>query len=131
MREAARELGAAHIALGHHADDQAETVLLRLLRGAGAAGLGAMAMVGPGPMIRPMLELTRAEIMRYLEALGARFVVDSSNASSAMLRNRVRLELIPTLERDYAPGLRRRLVELAAEMRDLDHLVRTLARRES
>lgn len=131
LREAARELGATHIALGHHADDQAETVLLRLLRGAGAAGLGAMAMIGPGAVIRPMLELTRAEIVGYLEAVGARFVVDSSNASPAMLRNRVRLELIATLERDYAPGLRRRLVELAAEMRDLDHLVRTLARRES
>lgn len=130
LARTARQEGAAHIALAHHADDQAETVLLRLLRGAGAGGLRAMAPVGPGKLIRPMLELRRDEIAAYLEAIGARFVTDSSNFSPALDRNRVRHQLLPMLEREYAPRLRRRLVELAGEMRALDDLIGALAERE-
>jgi tRNA(Ile)-lysidine synthase len=124
---AADRLGASHIALGHHADDQAETVLMRLLRGAGASGLKAMAERGPKKLIRPMLSLGRAQIIDYLNAIGASFVTDSTNMSTTIARNRVRSELIPALERDYSPGLRRRLVELAAEMRSIDDLLTTMA----
>lgn len=130
LRRTADDLGAAHIALAHHAGDQAETVLLRLLRGTGVTGLGAMAQIGPQRLIRPMLELTREEISAYLVAWNAVFVSDSSNSSSAILRNRVRRELMPMLERDYAPGLRGRLVELAGEMSEVADLLDGLARRE-
>ncbi len=130
LRDAADEMGAAYIALAHHADDQAETVLLRLLRGTGVTGLAAMASAGPARLIRPMLALSREDIVGYLGLRDAAYVVDSSNASSAMLRNRVRNELMPTLERDYAPGLRGRLVELAGEMGELDDLIDALARNE-
>lgn len=130
LAAAAARLGAPFIATAHHADDQAETVMLRLLRGAGAAGLGAMAetttLASAGvTILRPMLGVERREILRYLDSIGARFVADSSNAHRGFLRNRVRGELLPALERDYAPGLRRRLAALAAEMRDLeDHVAR-------
>ena len=67
-----------------------------------------------------MLRVSRREVLRYLDSIGARFVSDSSNANRGLLRNRVRLELLPALERDYAPGLRRRLCALASEMRELD-----------
>ncbi len=127
LHDCADQLGAGHIALAHHADDQAETVLMRLLRGAGVAGLTAMAEGGPGRLIRPLLSLGRSDIIAYLNALGARFVTDSSNSSPAFLRNRLRAELIPMLERDYAPGLRSRLAELAAEMRSLDDFVNLAA----
>ncbi len=130
LRRTADHLGAAHIALAHHAGDQAETVLLRLLRGTGVTGLGAMAPVGPERLIRPMLALTRDDITAYLAACDASFVSDSSNSSPAILRNRVRHELMPMLERDYAPGLRGRLVELAGEMSEVADLLDGLARRE-
>ena len=118
------------VALGHHRDDQAETVLMRLMRGSGAAGMGAMAERGPGRLIRPMLSISRAEIREYLEARAIPFVEDSSNASLDILRNRIRADLLPTLEREYAPGFSGRLVELASEMRSLDELVTAIAARE-
>ncbi|HLX36240.1 MAG TPA: tRNA lysidine(34) synthetase TilS, partial [Candidatus Binataceae bacterium] len=127
---AADRVGADYIALAHHADDQAETVLMRMLRGAGAAGLAAMAARGPGRIIRPMLDVTRSDVLAYLERIGEQFVNDSSNQSAALLRNRVRTELMPMLERNYAPGLRGRLVQLAAEMRALDDFAAEAARRE-
>ncbi len=134
LARAACRLGASHVATAHHADDQAETVMLRLLRGSGAAGLGAMAPVGPlrwaaeaqpraSTLIRPMLRIRREEIRAWLDARGARFVRDSSNEHPGFLRNRVRNELLPYLEREYAPGLRSRLAALADEMRELDEFV--------
>ena len=135
LAAAAARLGATHVATAHHADDQAETVMLRLLRGAGAAGLSAMAesvtpAAGSTTILRPMLSVWRHEILRYLDSIGARHVSDSSNAHQGFLRNRVRMELLPALERDFAPGLRRRLAALAMEMRDLDDYVARAARAE-
>ncbi|MGA7870471.1 MAG: tRNA lysidine(34) synthetase TilS, partial [Candidatus Binatus sp.] len=126
----AHRVKADFVALGHHRDDQAETVLMRLMRGAGAAGMAAMAERGPGKLIRPMLTLSRAEIRDYLGARGISFVDDLSNASRDILRNRIRAELLPMLEREYAPGLSARLVAVADEMRSLDELVAALAARE-
>lgn len=130
LRRVADDLGAAHIALAHHADDQAETVLLRLLRGTGVTGLAAMAPAGPDKLIRPMLALSLEQITEYLAARGASFVCDSTNSSPAMTRNRVRNELMPMLERDYAAGLRGRMIELASEMNEVADLLDGLARRE-
>ena len=126
----ADQVQADFVALGHHRDDQAETVLMRLMRGAGAAGMAAMAERGPGRLIRPMLSLSRAEIREYLDGRAIPFVEDSSNASRDILRNRIRADLLPMLERDYAPGFSGRLVELASEMRSLDELVSAIAARE-
>jgi tRNA(Ile)-lysidine synthase len=130
LRRVADRLGASHIALAHNADDQAETVLMRLMRGAGVAGLGAMAGSGPGRIVRPMLTLERAMIEQYLRAIHQPWIEDSTNASPAMLRNRLRRELLPYLEREYARGLSRRLGELAAEMRAVDALLSRAAQGE-
>ncbi len=130
LNAAADRVGAEYIAAAHQADDQAETVLMRLLRGAGAAGIAAMAERGPGRIIRPLLAVTREEVTAYLRSIGEKFVNDSSNQSSTYLRNRVRTELMPMLEANYAPGLRNRLVQLASEMRALDDFVSTAAKRE-
>jgi len=126
----AMEIGADHVAVAHHADDQAETVLMRLLRGAGVAGLAAMAEAGPGRIIRPLLSLTRRDILDYLDAVGATYVIDTTNASNAILRNRIRRDLLPALERDYAPGLSRRLAALAEEMRAVDSFLARAAAHE-
>ena len=130
LNRTAEKTGADFIALGHHEDDQAETVLMRLLRGAGVAGLAAMAEAGPGRFIRPMLSIGRRDILDYLHSIKAEFVTDSSNLSSAMLRNRVRIDLMPMLDRDYAPEVSRRLAALAGEMRAVDSFLSRAAAQE-
>lgn len=104
LRRAAARLGATRIAVAHHRDDQAETVLLRLLRGAGATGLAA---IRPrlGGVIRPLLETPRAEIEQFLAEAGLAFCVDPTNADVAYPRNRVRHELLPYLARHFGPGV--------------------------
>jgi tRNA(Ile)-lysidine synthase len=130
LNRTADRVRARHIALAHHADDQAETVMLRLLRGSGVAGLAGMHSVGPGRIVRPLLTLRRGEILAYLEAIGASYVSDSSNLWPAILRNRVRHELLPMIERDYAPRLIRRLAGLARELHALDDYISGEGRRE-
>lgn len=118
--------GASSVALAHHADDQAETLLLRLLRGAGTTGLSAMTPRTAGRYIRPLLALTRHEIERYLHGRRLSFRVDSSNADIAFLRNRIRNELIPSLA-GLNPKISRRLAVtadlLAADEEVLDRAV--------
>ncbi len=100
---AAAELGAGRVALGHTIDDQAETVLLRLIRGAGTAGLSGMRPRNR-LLVRPLLAITRAELRRYLRDRGIPFREDASNADRRVPRNRVRHELLPHL-RTYSPGI--------------------------
>ncbi len=104
----AEACGAGAVATGHHADDVAESVLLRLLRGAGVLGLGAMParrpLGGRHPgvwLVRPLLEVGRDEILGYLERRRQAYRTDCSNADTAFARNRVRHELIPRLRRDF------------------------------
>ena len=130
LNRTADRVEARYIAVAHHADDQAETVLLRLLRGSGAAGLAAMDTIGPSRIVRPLLTLRREEILAYLAAIDATYVSDSGNLSRAILRNRVRHHLLPMIERDYAPRLSRRLTGLARELRALDEYVSGEGRRE-
>ncbi len=119
LTKIAREHGFAVVATGHTADDQAETVLMRLLRGAGSTGLAAMRTDGVVPgshpplrLLRPLLTTTRAEVEAYVAARGLKPSQDSSNADPAYTRNRVRRELLPALEA-YNPNIRRALVRLA------------------
>jgi len=99
-----RELQADVVATGHTVNDQAETFLLRLLRGAGSRGLGG---VRPrvGQVIRPLLDLDRAELRAYLAQLGQPFRDDASNDDVGIPRNRIRHELLPLLQRDFSPGI--------------------------
>ncbi len=92
------------VAVGHTADDQAETFLLRLLRGAGSRGLGAM-HPRSGSVVRPLLECRRSELRAFLEARALTFVIDASNADTGIPRNRVRAELIPFLEDRFNPNV--------------------------
>src|SRR6185436_16071425 len=101
-------VGGACIVLAHTRDDQAETVLLRLLRGAGSAGLGAM-RARSGRLLRPMLGASRRDVLDHLAAHGLDWREDPSNADPAFLRNRVRHELIPYLEARFNPSIREAL----------------------
>jgi len=104
----ARSRGARLVALGHHADDQAETFLLRLLRGAGTTGLCGMRPLSAGRYVRPLLSLTRAEIIAYLKDRGIAYRTDSSNDDTDFLRNRIRHECLPYLA-TYNPAVSARL----------------------
>ncbi len=105
------------IAVAHHREDQAETVLLHLFRGSGLTGLAGMSPRN-GRIVRPLLTVPRQEILRYLAAVDLSFRADASNESSGYTRNRVRLDLIPRIEQATASGLTARLAATADLLRD-------------
>ncbi|MEO6307453.1 MAG: tRNA lysidine(34) synthetase TilS [Nitrospiraceae bacterium] len=99
MKQLAHKVGADRIAVGHTANDQAETVLMWLLRGAGMTGLAGMPYVREERIIRPLLAATREEVMAYLEHEGLSYRRDSSNEKPLYHRNRIRKELLPVITR--------------------------------
>ena len=112
----AGEHGFNAVATGHTLDDQAETVLMKFLRGAGTKGLAGirpMLMVGHLPVVRPLLETSRSEIERYLHSIEQPWREDHTNRDMKFTRNRIRHELLPLLERDYNPNIRHVLSETA------------------
>jgi len=106
------------VATAHTATDQAETVLLKLLRGTGTRGLGGIYPVLEGNVVRPFLTLTREEVERELKNRRLDFRVDSSNRDVRFRRNKIRLELLPLLRRDFNPEVVTLLKELADRARD-------------
>ena len=103
FHEAAMEIRADKIALAHNADDQAETIFMRLIRGAGASGLAGMP-AKRGPVIRPLLEIERRDIEDFLVRENLRWVTDSSNLQTDYFRNKFRLTIMPELKK-INPGL--------------------------
>jgi tRNA(Ile)-lysidine synthase len=121
--EAADRAGCERIATGHTLDDQAETVLMRLVRGAGATALTGMAASGPGPFVRPLLDLERAELRAYLRRRELAFRDDPSNRDLRFDRNRVRRLVLPVLTEVLNPRAARHLVQAAQRFReDAQHL---------
>jgi tRNA(Ile)-lysidine synthase len=114
LREAAARVEAKVIATGHHADDRAETVLLRLLRGAGPRGL---AVLSPGAvdLVRPLIRARRADVLAHLARHGVPHAADPSNTDPRFLRVRVRTEVLPLLER-LSPGIVSHLCALADQL---------------
>ena len=115
----AAEYGAQAVVVGHNADDQAETILMHLLRGSGLDGLKGMrpfSLPNPWsnkiPLLRPLLKTWRTEIEEYCQQRGLEPYQDSSNANTKFFRNRLRHELIPLLD-DYVPGVAKRLWQMA------------------
>ena len=117
LRAVRDEERAAAIAVAHTRDDQAETLLLRLLRGAGATGLAGM-RPKTGDVLRPLLGVSRAEILAHLRERGLAWREDPSNDDLAYRRNRVRHELLPYLEERFNPGIRAGLARTAALLSD-------------
>lgn len=112
LQEAAKIHQATKIALGHTADDQAESIIMRLLRGSGTRGLGGIPPVRGEVFIRPLIESWREEVERFLQERKVAFLTDPSNRSLQFLRNRIRHELLPILQQ-YNPRLRHTLVQMA------------------
>lgn len=125
------------LALAHHEGDQAETLLLRLLRGAGARGLGAMAVVRPWPapgsadarpakLLRPLLEVSRSQIRDYAQTRELRWIEDESNADVSLERNFLRLEVLPLIARRF-PSAGRTMARAARNLADAGLLADALA----
>jgi tRNA(Ile)-lysidine synthase len=130
LRETARRVGAQRIATGHTLTDQAETVLMRLLRGTGPRGLGGIAPCVDGLIVRPLIDIERREIEAYLRSRKISHREDESNRNLGFLRNRVRLRLIPYLERSFEPRIVRHLGTLAEISREEEKAWAELARTE-
>jgi tRNA(Ile)-lysidine synthase len=120
LRRTAEELSIASIATGHTLDDQAETVLLHVIRGSGVNGLAGIRPASPGPtcrsgpirVVRPLLGLNHSQTQEYCRRSGWTALEDSSNADPAFARNRIRSRLLPELE-TFNPGVRAGLARLA------------------
>lgn len=117
-----RRAGKVKIALGHNANDQAETVLMRLFRGAGPRGLSGIPPVR-GIFIRPLIEISREEILKYLKAQKLEWAEDETNLSDDYLRNKIRLKLMPELKKEFNPNLVETLVRTANACRDMIEFV--------
>lgn len=125
FRQLKKDLAFDLIAIAHNQDDQAETFLLRLLRGSGLAGLAAM-KVKQGCLIRPLLATSRAQITAYLKKHSLSFQTDSSNMKKIYTRNKVRLGLIPYLIKHFNPKIKENLSELSLIIgEDYDYLIKS------
>ena len=120
----AERKGYDKIALGHHADDNAESVLMYLIRGSGLKGLSGIGPVRGGKIIRPLIRQTRSEILKYLENYQIDYVTDTSNTDKQYLRNRIRHHLIPLLARTYNPNIVDNLNRLSDIVRSDDRWIR-------
>jgi len=142
LEEAAREVryrfyhaiaaryGYDKIALGHHSDDNAELILMGLLRGSGPVGISGMRPVRDDKIIRPLINLRRSQIMNYLAAKKLDYIEDSSNRDSQFLRNRMRNRLIPALKDEFNPNVIVTLNRLAdilhAEQQMIENFIRPI-----
>ena len=130
FRQTAEECGARYVVTAHTADDQAETILHRILRGTGIAGLAgisrARSLGHAATVIRPFLGIRHAEVVDYLAALGQTYRSDTSNADLRYTRNRIRHQLLPQLREQYNPGVIEALIRLGTLAGEVQTVVDTL-----
>lgn len=129
FRRTAEQLGARYLATAHTADDQAETILHRIIRGTGIGGLAGIhraRVLGPAvTVMRPMLAVRRAELLEYLDHLGQSFRTDSTNHDPRYTRNRIRHQLLPSLAADYNARVIDALVRLGTLAAEVQTVVDT------
>lgn len=118
FRDTARRVGATKIALAHNMNDQAETVIMRIMRGTGLDGLAGIRPVREGLFIRPLLYTLRADIEKYCRDNKLDPRIDSTNLEPIYSRNKIRLELIPYIKANYSPGIERSLSTMAELLRE-------------
>lgn len=123
--------GARYLATGHTADDQAETILHRIVRGTGLSGLAGIPRVRPlnemTTILRPLLSMRRKEVLGYLSRIGQSYCVDATNVEAEFTRNRLRNELLPLLAREYNPAVFDALLRLGQLAGDAQTILRARA----
>jgi tRNA(Ile)-lysidine synthase len=117
FEELAQKLGFDKIALGHHADDNAKLMLMFMIRGSGATGFSGIPPVRQDRIVRPLIRLSRREIMDYVAAADLAYTIDHTNRDERYLRNRIRHHLLPMLRTHYNPGIDKVLNRFAEIMR--------------
>lgn len=127
LLEVAKQYECNRLAVAHTADDQAEEVLLRLIRGTGGKGLSGMDLVSPQGVIRPFLQIPKEWVLDYLAAERISFCEDSSNRERVFLRNRIRLDLLPYLAEHFNPNIRETLRRTADVLSEDEKLLEDLA----
>jgi tRNA(Ile)-lysidine synthase len=133
FRRVARQKSIHKVAVGHTKDDQAETVLMRAIRGSGMLGLGGMSPVKyiEGiTVIRPLIEISRSEIEDFIRLNNLRFRQDSSNDEIIFTRNKIRRELIPYLEKNFNSNIKEVLVNMAENLRAENEFLEKFAKRK-
>ena len=126
LKEKAQELNADFILTAHHSDDQVETVFLKLLRGAGTEGLSGM-QVRSGKILRPLLHLTREHLENYCALQNINYCYDSSNDDLHYTRNKIRRELLPYLEKNFNPAIKKAVVQSAGILQEDDDCLNQMA----
>ncbi len=133
FKRIAKERGMDKIAVGHTRDDQAETVLMRIIRGAGMKGLGGISPVKDmrgNKIIRPLIEISRKEVEDFISESGLKFRKDSSNEKSIYTRNKIRLELIPLLEKEFNSNIKEVLANMAENLQVENDFLSRYSRRK-
>ena len=127
LRRTAERVGARWVATGHTRDDQVETIVHRLIRGTGLAGLGGMrrarSLSPTATLVRPMLEVRRDEVLAYLNALGQDFRTDATNADVRFTRNRLRKRLLPLLRTEFNADFDEAIVRLAEQAAESQQVI--------
>jgi tRNA(Ile)-lysidine synthase len=129
LAEIACQSGYRRIATAHTLDDQAETVVHHLARGAGPGGLGGIARHRDDGVVRPLLDVARGDVLRFLRRRSLAYRVDRTNRSPRFTRNRIRRRVLPMLARELNPAIRRALGRTADLLRDDDAALEAAARR--
>jgi len=123
LKRTAKKFKIDKIALGHTAEDQAETIIMRILRGSGVHGLGGISPVREGSIIRPLIECEKREVMEYLNENKIPFTTDRSNLDQKYTRNKIRHSLLPILRSEYNANLNDSLCNLSETARNDDQLL--------
>lgn len=128
LKEIAQKEGFKRIALAHTKDDQAETILMRFLKGTALRGLSGIKVINEGIFIHPLLCFKRKEILEYLKKEDIPFLIDPTNFSLSFLRNKLRHYVIPFLEREINPSLKENLLQMAGNLLEDENFLKEKAR---
>jgi tRNA(Ile)-lysidine synthase len=127
LNELREEYSIDKIATAHNADDRVETVLIRMIRGTAGSGISGLSPVRDGYIIRPIIDIFRAEIESCADEMKLEFMTDSSNLKTVYLRNKVRLELIPYLAANYNKNIKQNILNFSKVAKLEDDLIREIA----
>ncbi|CAN2042113.1 tRNA(Ile)-lysidine synthase [Candidatus Magnetomoraceae bacterium gMMP-15] len=128
FKKIAEKHGFNKLALAHHADDNAELVLMYMLRGSGPLGLSGIPPVRDGWIIRPFIKVSRAEILKFSDSNKYDYVIDKSNSDIKYMRNKIRCTLLPLLKDDYNPGVAQTLNRMASIIREEEDWLKEVVR---
>jgi len=123
----ASEKGFDRVALGHHRDDNVEQVLMNLVRGTGPSGLRGIPPVRQEKFIRPMIRISRADILAFLDEINQTYRIDGSNEDTSYLRNRIRHRLIPFLETQFNPDIKTGIARMSGIIEQEDNFLEQMA----